>query len=117
MKEIKADNQLISACGLYCGACRKYLNDKCHGCRLNEKAAWCKTRKCVKDNGFRTCAECGTAVKDCKTYSNFISKVFAFLFKSDRPACIGYIKEHGEQAFAEEMTRRKCQTMKSNSKP
>lgn len=26
--------------------------------------------------------------------------------------CIRYIREHGEQAFAEEMTKRKCQTMK-----
>lgn len=38
--------------------------------------------------------------------------MFAFLFSSDRPACIRYIKEHGEQAFAEEMTKRKCQTIK-----
>ena len=51
-------------------------------------------------------------VQTCKVYSNWIGKVFAFLFKSDRPACIRYIKEQGEQAFAEEMTRRKCQTIK-----
>jgi hypothetical protein len=38
--------------------------------------------------------------------------VFAFIFRSDRPACIRYIREHGEQAFAEEMTKRKCQTIK-----
>lgn len=41
-----------------------------------------------------------------------IGKVFAFLFRSDRPACIRYIREHGKQAFAEEMTKRKCQTIK-----
>lgn len=29
MKNIKADKQLIAACGLYCGACRKYLAGKC----------------------------------------------------------------------------------------
>jgi hypothetical protein len=34
------------------------------------------------------------------------------LFNSDRAACIRYIKEHGEQAFAKEMTQRKCQTIK-----
>lgn len=51
-----------------------------------------------------------------KLYSNFIGKIFAFLFKSDRPACIRYIREHGEQAFAEEMTKCKCQTMKRNFK-
>ncbi|WP_206225141.1 hypothetical protein [Parabacteroides sp. ZJ-118] len=57
-------------------------------------------------------AACSSDVKECRIYSNFIGKVFSILFKSDRPACISYIREHGEQAFAEEMTRRKCQTIK-----
>ena len=34
MKNIKADKAMIAVCGLYCGACRKYLMDKCPGCRL-----------------------------------------------------------------------------------
>lgn len=46
MKNIESDKELIAACGLYCGACRKYLAEKCPGCRLNEKAAWCKIRSC-----------------------------------------------------------------------
>ena len=112
MRKIVPDKESIAACGLYCGACRKFLMEKCPGCRQNEKADWCKIRKCVYQRGSRTCAECDKAVTDCKIYSNFISKVFAFIFKSDRPACIRYIKEHGEQAFAEEMAKRECQTMK-----
>lgn len=112
MKNIKADKQLIAACGLYCGACRKYLAEKCLGCHLNEKASWCKIRTCVHQHGFHSCAECGKDVTECKTYSNFIGKIFAFLFRSDRPACIRYIREHGEEAFADEMTRCRCQTMK-----
>ena len=43
MKEIVADTNLIGYCGLYCGACKRYLKDKCPGCHKNEKAAWCKT--------------------------------------------------------------------------
>lgn len=112
MKDIKANKELIAACGLYFGACRKYLTDKCPGCHNNEKASWCKIRACVKYNGYRSCAECTKNVSECKIYSNLIGKIFAFLFKSDRPACIRYIREHGDQAFAEEMTKRKCQTMK-----
>lgn len=115
MKDIEANTQLIAACGLYCGACRKYLADKCPGCHLNEKATWCKIRSCVNRHGYHSCAECATDVTQCKTYSNLIGKIFAFIFRSDRPACIRYIKDHGEQAFAEEMTRRKSQTMKKNS--
>ncbi len=112
MKNIEANKELIAACGLYCGACRKYLSDKCPGCHDNEKATWCKIRSCAKGNGYHTCAECRKDVSECKTYSNLIGKIFAFLFRSDRPACIRYIREHGEQAFAEEMTKRKCKTIK-----
>lgn len=112
MKPIQSDVRNIAACGLYCGACRKYLAEKCPGCRLNEKASWCKIRACCMKNGFNTCAECSRNVNECQLFSNWIGKIFALLFRSDRAACIRYIKEHGEQAFAEEMTRRKCQTMK-----
>lgn len=112
MKKIEANKELIAACGLYCGACRKYLSENCPGCHDNEKATWCKIRSCAIGNGYHSCAECRKDVSECKIYSNLIGKIFAFLFKSDRPACIRYIREHGEQAFAEEMTKRKCQTIK-----
>ena len=112
MRTIVSDTQNIAACGLYCGACRKFLAEKCPGCKQNEKATWCKIRLCCQENKFNTCAECSYDVKECKLFSNWIGKVFAFLFNSDRSACIRYIKEQGEQAFAEDMTKRKCQTMK-----
>lgn len=112
MKDIVVNREMIAACGLYCGACRKYLADRCPGCHDNAKASWCKIRSCVQSKGFRSCAECDMDVADCKTFSNFIGKVFSILFKSDRAACIRYIREHGELAFAAEMTARRCQTMK-----
>lgn len=112
MNQIIATPDSIAACGLYCGACRKFLHRKCSGCKNNEKASWCKIRQCCISKDYHTCAECEREVKECKTYSNFISKVFAIIFNSDRLACIRYIKKHGTQAYAEEMTRRKCQTIK-----
>lgn len=111
MKPVTADVRHIAACGLYCGACRKYLSAKCPGCRANEKATWCKIRSCCLQKGFHTCAECARDVKECKLFSNWMGKLFAFLFDSDRPACIRYIKRQGEQAFAEEMARQKKQTL------
>ena len=36
MKTIVPDIQNIAACGLYCGACRKFLIGKCPGCKHNE---------------------------------------------------------------------------------
>ena len=112
MKTITNDPQTIAACGLYCGACRKFLNGKCPGCKDNEKASWCKIRKCCLGKSFHTCAECDKDVKECKIHNNLVGKLFAFLFNSDRAACINYIKQHGEDAFAKKMVDDRQMTMK-----
>ena len=110
--EMTNNSQQIAACGLYCGACKKFLNGKCPGCKENEKASWCKIRKCCQEKGFHTCAECDKDVKECKIHNNFVGKIFAFLFNSDRAACIRYIRENGEDAFAEKMEKDQQMTMK-----
>lgn len=96
--------ELIAACGLYCGACRKYKKGKCRGCAENEEATWCKIRKCCLKNGFHTCAECNTDVKECKHHNTFINKLVSTMFNSDRAACIRYIRNNGEVRFAEKMS-------------
>lgn len=83
MRPITANKDNIATCGLYCGACHKYLVEKCPGCRENKKATWCKIRTCCQTKFFTTCAECDCNVKECKTYSNFIGKLFALIFRSD----------------------------------
>ena len=110
--EVKLNVDLISYCGLYCRACRKYLKGKCPGCRENEKASWCKVRSCNKENGFHTCAACSTNVVDCRKYNNFVSKMFALIFRSDRKACIYRIKEVGEMQYVKEMSDKKAMTIK-----
>lgn len=112
-KEIIADKNLIAACGLYCGACRAFLTGKCPGCKDNAKATWCKVRQCCMENKFQSCADCNMVeLKDCKKYSNFISKIMAYVFNSDRPACIARIKEIGYDGFAAEMADSKKQSIK-----
>lgn len=112
LKPICASKQLIAACGLYCGACRKFRRDKCPGCHENEKATWCRIRKCCLERGFHTCAECDKNVKDCSIHTNLIGKLFALLFNSDRAACIHYICRYGEDAFAEKMASDETMTIK-----
>ena len=113
MKEIAKDKDLIAYCGLYCAACRSYLNDRCPGCLKNDKNKWCQIRVCCLQNKYSSCAECKTYsdVMGCKKFNNIISKLFALIFKSNRCACINYIKAHGCEAYAEKMTADKKQTM------
>ena len=100
MKETANNSQLIAACGLYCGACKKFLNEQCAGCQPSEEDNPGLGQPLSK--GFQR----------CKIRNNFVGKIFAFLFNSDRTACIHYIHEHGEEAFAEKMAKEKQMTMK-----
>lgn len=114
MKDIVKDTNLIAYCGLYCGACGKYLKGKCPGCAKNEKASWCTVRKCCIESGQKSCLECKVyaTASECKKFNNIFSKLFGFIFGSDRQASIDYIKQFGYDAYAQEMTSRKAQSMK-----
>ena len=114
MKEITADRKLIAYCGLYCGACRKYIKEKCPGCQKNEKASWCKVRICCMENSYKSCADCQIVsdLKDCKKLNNFIAKLFALILRSDRNTCIEFIREKGYDEFAQEMSEKKMMTIK-----
>jgi hypothetical protein len=113
IKEVIADKNMIAYCGLYCGACRSFLTNKCPGCKDNIKAGWCKIRDCCKENNFQSCADCGKiALMECKKYNTFISKIIGYVLNSDRAACITRIKELGYDDFAFEMTNNKSQTIK-----
>jgi|SRR5690554_236018 len=113
--ERKTDNQsLVAYCGLYCGACNMYIKGKCPGCHLNEKASWCKLRICCMDQHYQSCADCQEFADPnrCKKFNNFMSKVFAFLFKSNRKACINLIKEKGYDEYSKYMDAEQKMTVK-----
>ena len=114
MKEIKSDSQLVAYCGLYCGACKRYLQEKCQGCHESNKATWCKVRSCCIDSNYSSCAECEefSDPNGCKMFNNFMSKVFALLFRSNRAACIKQIGDVGIQGHAERMAEHKLQSLK-----
>jgi hypothetical protein len=116
MKEVTADKNLIAYCGLYCGACKKYLAGSCPGCHENNKASWCKIRSCNIENGYSSCADCKefTNPMDCKKFNNFISRIFALIFKSNRAACIAKIRESGYDGFAKYMAENGLQSIRKN---
>ena len=101
-----ANESLVAACGLYCGACRAYLNNKCPGCKNNVKAEkWCKVKICCKENNFKSCADCKMFedVKKCKKFNNIFSKLFALFLGSNRQWCVNRIRQKGYTEFAKEM--------------
>ena len=114
MREIVSDPQLVAYCGLYCGACKAYLKEKCPGCHENEKATWCKVRLCCMENQYVSCASCKEFgdPSDCKKFNNLIAKIFALLFRSDRGACIRQIREVGLNVHAEDMAQHKRQSIR-----
>jgi len=114
MKEVTADRGLIASCGLYCGACKSYLSDRCAGCKGNVKAAWCKVRSCCQEKKIPSCADCKEYddVSKCEKFNNIFSKLFGLLFSSDRRGCIRMIKSGGYECFANEMALRKAHTIK-----
>ena len=114
IQEIKNDTQLIAYCGLYCGACRKYISGKCPSCKLLVSPHWCKIRTCCIDQKFSSCAECPLETpNDCKKFNNPISKVFAVIFGSDREKCILKIREEGAVWYAANMAETRQQSLKN----
>jgi len=104
-REIPLSESLVSMCGLYCGACSRYLKEKCKGCAENAKATWCKVRQCCLEHNYSTCAECKehTDPAACGKFNNIISKAFGLVFNSDRRAGIMMIHQDGKRQFMEEM--------------
>jgi hypothetical protein len=107
MRALVANTDNIACCGLYCGACKKFLRDKCPGCKKNDKAKWCTVRTCCLQHGYHSCADCNEVsdLSECKKLNNFIAWVFGLVFRSDRNACLHCIRQDGYEAFAERMTR------------
>jgi hypothetical protein len=105
MKEIAKDSKLVAYCGLYCGACRAYLKGRCPGCHENAKATWCKVRSCCMENVYLSCADCKqfSDPNQCTEFDNFLAKVFALIFNSNRRACILKIRELGVESYAAHM--------------
>lgn len=116
MKEIVTDKNLVAYCGLYCGACRSYLQNRCKGCHENIKASWCRIRSCCIEHKYLSCANCTTHSDPnrCSFFNNLVSKIFAFIFKSDRKACIEQIRIKGIEHHAREMSSKGLQSIKKN---
>lgn len=114
MRDVTVNSELVACCGLYCGACSRYLKEKCPGCRENAGAGWCKVRSCCSERSLSSCADCAEFAdpRQCRKFNNVISRLFAFIFHSDRPACIDFIRREGRETYAAMMAELKQQAIK-----
>lgn len=105
MKEIVASPDLVAFCGIFCGACPRFLKGSCPGCQGNDKATWCKVRSCCIENEYTSCAVCAQFddPRDCKKFHNVFSRSIGFFLRSDRRACVYQIKKFGLDAHAKAM--------------
>ena len=117
IQKIENDPRLIAFCGLYCGSCRKYLSGKCPSCQQLALPHWCKIRTCCISKKFTNCADCDIETPNaCKTFNNPISKVFKFIFGSDREKSILLIREKGTVYYASLMSEIRQQSLKTKQK-
>jgi hypothetical protein len=66
------------------------------------------------ENSFLSCAECKQFEDPmkCKKFNNVMSKIFAFIFRSNRAACINQIRENGIEKHADTMAKSGHQSIK-----
>jgi len=97
---------ILAYCGLVCSECGMFLKGRCEGCH-SEKPMFrnCKIKPCAMEREYSSCAECKDFdnLKDCKKLNNLISKVFSFIFRTDRIGNLNHIREIGLDEFKEEI--------------
>ncbi len=104
-------------CGLYCGACPKFLaseNDtqedtRCQGCKSAVVAGWCQTctlKACARNKGLAFCGECD--LYPCADLQAFIDDV-RYPYHSLVPQDLAAIREKGLEGWlVEQDTRWRC---------
>lgn len=97
----------IAACGLFCTNCGRFKKGKCEGCQVSPAFANCPARSCCMEKGIITCAECPdfTTIEEyrsCKKLNSFVAKVFSFIFRTDRPTAIHFLRDSGKDAYLAE---------------
>lgn len=99
---------IIGACGLDCGLCPRYYTEgrsKCNGCGSPTSYPGCSVhRRCVKINGFETCAEC----KDfpCSRFKDAWEEYDSFLTHKKMLPNLNYIKDNGVEARVHQLKER-----------
>lgn len=68
----------------------------------------CKVKQCAVTREYSTCADCEEFenLKECKKLHNWVSRLFGFIFRTNRIANLNHIREAGLDKFNEEISQR-----------
>ncbi len=97
---------MIASCGLVCSQCGRFLKGRCLGCAGPAPAfASCPTRRCVRERGLQTCAGCAehAQLRECRKLNNLISRIFGFVFGTDRMGNLERIRRDGMERFVQNL--------------
>lgn len=115
-----AEENLISYCGFYCGACPKFLKSQCKGCKGNKPECAvgynaCKVRPCCIENNYSGCADCKKydTVRNCKAYNPIMIRFGQFITGTNRRKGIELIKAKGKSEFLKFMIDKNWVTFKN----
>lgn len=104
MGQENGSKAIVACCGLVCSECGAFKKSRCQGCH-SEKPMFknCPVKKCVSDNSFKTCAQCGaySNLKQCRKLHNPISRIFGFIFRTNRIGNLEQIRADGFEKFAD----------------
>ena len=96
---------VLAYCGLVCSECGMYVKGRCQGCHTDKPMyKSCKVKPCALENNYTSCADCQEFenLRDCKKLNNFVSKIFAIIFRSNRIGNLERIAETGFDSFKAE---------------
>ena len=105
MRAVVMDTRLIAACGMYCGGCQSYINEKCPGCHARGKTLLCQVRGCCRDRGIHSCGDCSEFgdPSDCGTLDNLFTRITNRVRNTDRIECVRKIQDVGPESYAKFM--------------
>ncbi len=100
----EVDNKtLFSYCGLFCGNCNRGYAKNCDASKLCKNGcgrASCSIRTCAQEKGVDSCADCSDYTS-CKILDSFMSKLFGFIFRSNRSGNLDLLHEKGYDYVAD----------------
>ena len=105
MNKAAPDIKLIAYCGLYCGSCPMYQNNKCSGCKNDKSKNDCEIRNCCIEKNLTNCARCREFknFKECRKLNNFTTKLFELIFRSDKISSVELLKSRGQKKYSQHM--------------